>query len=142
MQIVVTGRDAHGDVNVQCATGVKTGIDRGEAHDARLVGELPAAQIGIVIGARDGADITGIDLDVRVDLAPARIGTAGIAVPDIHQRIGDRLAGHGIDNGQPQHQRNAFGAFADVSADQFGVAEIRAGNLFGRQQVDRCRGCS
>ncbi|MCY1450520.1 hypothetical protein D9M71_673340 [compost metagenome] len=118
-------------MDVQRASGIETRIDRGKAHDAFLIRELPAAQVGIVIGTRDRADIAVVDFLVRVDPAPARIRTTRIAMPDIDDGAGDRLAGHRIDDRQFQHQRKAVHAFADVSPDQFRVSKIRAGDLFG-----------
>ncbi|MNR44537.1 hypothetical protein D3C85_1632910 [compost metagenome] len=58
-------------------------------------------------------------------------------MPDIDHGTDDRQAGHGVDDPQAQHQGNAIGAFADVAPDQFRIAKIRAGDLLGRQQVNR-----
>jgi hypothetical protein len=40
-------------MDVQGAAGIKPRTDRGEPGDAFLVGELPAAQVRIVVGSRD-----------------------------------------------------------------------------------------
>ena len=62
LQIVIAGRDAYGDMKVQGPAGLEPRIDRGKAHDALLVRELPATQVGIIVGARDRADVVDVDL--------------------------------------------------------------------------------
>ncbi|MNE97192.1 hypothetical protein D3C80_1955030 [compost metagenome] len=57
LQIIVARGNAHGDVNVQRTSGVEPWIDGGETHDARFVAELCAAQVGVVVGPGDCADI-------------------------------------------------------------------------------------
>jgi hypothetical protein len=111
----------HLDVDVDGAAGVPAGIDRLEGRDTLRVRPLDPAQ---EVRARIAGDRAGVDAE-------------RVAVPDVDGGTSDRLAGGGVDDGEPEQGRRAGLALGDVAAEALaGDVEGAFGQLGGEDAGD------
>ena len=109
----------HLRVDVDGAALVPAGIDRLELHDPVGVRHLRAAE--------ERLPLAGVEPGVH---------TLRVAVPDVHDRVGQRLA-IGVPDADGQAQGHTLAILGDVGANRVDVEVVRPLGLLGRQGARR-----
>src|SRR4028119_1694687 len=76
----------------------------------------PAPRRALPVG-----DLRAAQEALALAVLEARVDAAGVAVPDVDHRVGDRLARAGVAHAERQSQGDPLAVLADVAADRVHV---------------------